>query len=165
VHINYVLGKFDFIVGIDPDSKKHGVAVFNQGELIRLCTMNTPRIVSELIPNLSVHANATKSGILFAIENVLQNDFIYTRNTKSTKAAQSKVALHVGRCQQSLQELMAWLEHLKIPFVLHAPTSRNWHDNKPLFEQRTGWGKPSNDDTRSAAYFGWLELQSQKRAG
>jgi hypothetical protein len=96
---------------------------------------------------------------IFSIENVMANQFVYARNQKASKAAQSKVAMHIGRCQQAQVELCRQLDRLEIPYVLHKPQRGNWSKNKALFQKITGWEGRSNEDTRAAAFFGWLGLK------
>jgi len=138
------------IVGIDPDSEKHGVAFYLDGKLVRLEMMNNVEINKEILNPFP--------DTLFSIENVMANQFVYTRNVKANKSVQSKIAMHIGRCQQAQIELMRWLDNYGITYVLHKPQAGNWADKKELFERITGWEKQSNADTRSAAYFGYLAL-------
>ena len=140
------------IVGIDPDSKAHGVAIWRDGMLSELQMLTTIQVYHYL--KLS-RAN----DLLVSIENVLKQNFVYTRNAKASKAAHAKVALSVGRCQQAQQELMNWLDHLGVKYVLHPPQAANWAKNRAYFAKVTGWTKQSNEDTRSAAYFGFLEAR------
>lgn len=137
------------VIGIDPDAKASGVAVFYNGELLKLANCTTVEIVSEL--------KNKASDVLVSIEDVMANQFVYTRNQKASKAAQSKVAMHIGRCQQVQIEIMQWLDALGVRYVLHKPQRGNWAKDKTTFERVTGWSGKSNEDTRSAAYFGFLE--------
>ena len=134
--------------GVDPDSGRHGVAMYEDGKLVELANLTLMDIILHL------------GGLdcLFSIENVLQNKFVYARN-EHNKKAQSNIAMKIGRCQQAQIELMRALDYYNIPYVLHAPQKGNWAKNKALFEKVTGWNKRSNEDTRSAAYFGWLVLK------
>lgn len=143
-----------FIYGVDPDSAAFGVAKYLDGLLIELCMLPLVELINS--------ANARMQDghdVLFSIENVLANQFVYTRNRKTSKAAQSKVAMSIGRCQQAQVELQRMLDHYKIPYVLHKPQSGNWADKRELFQKVTGWKGNSNPDTRSAAYFGFLALK------
>lgn len=142
----------NLIMGVDPDSVKLATAEYVNGKLIHLECRMLPDLIYRLWDAQQLGFN-----ILVSIEDVLANNFVYARNNKSSKAAQAKVGLSIGRCQQSQAELMRWLDKIGVPYKLHKPTKSNWHDNKPLFEKVTGWTKQSNDDTRSAAYFGYLE--------
>jgi len=145
--------KFNVVVGVDPDSEKHGIAVFVNGTLSRLEMMSTVDIVKEFCNSISIHGP-----FVFSIENVMANQFVYARNRKGSTANQSRIAMHIGRCQQAQVELMRWLDHYSIPYVLHKPTKSNWANDKAKFEMATGWKKQSNADTRSAAFFGMLEV-------
>ena len=138
-----------YVIGIDPDSDKHGVAVYNDGRLTELVMASRREVVMLALSNQAeLH-----------IENVLANDYVYSRNEQSSKKAQCKVALHVGRCQQAQVELMRDLDEVGIRYVLYRPQSGNWSKNKAYFERITGWTGKSNEDTRSAAYFGFLGLK------
>ena len=139
------------IIGVDPDSEKHGAAIFMAGNLVNL----------KMMPRGELVEFAKKHDAMLHIENVMANQFVYSRNVKSNKAAQSKVAMHIGRCQQALIELQRDLDAAGVIYVLHAPQAGNWADNKVLFERVTGWTGKSNSDTRSAAYFGMLGLNSE----
>ncbi len=139
-------------VGVDPDSEAHGIAIYKDGELIALHEWSAVAIVKYLE---EIHGSCE---ILFSIENVLANNFVYARNTKATKSAEVKVGLCIGRCQQAQTELMRWLDEWKVAYVLHKPQKGNWSDNRAQFEKVTGWTKQSNADTRAAAYFGYLAL-------
>ena len=139
-----------YTIGIDPDADANGVAVYHDESLVRLCNLDTIGIVN-LVSDLQ--------NVLVSIENVMANQFVYTRNQKASKAAQSKVAMHIGRCQQAQVELMRWLDHLGVKYVLHKPQRGNWAKDKARFEKVTGWKSRSNEDARSAAYFGFLAVQ------
>lgn len=146
------------VIGIDPDSEAHGIAIYRNGKLEQLEKWN----ISGLITFLSGQDDL--SNILFSIENVMKNQFVYARNRHGSKSAQSKIAMHIGRCQQSQVELQRVLSHFGVKFVLHSPTGKNWNNQKALFEKVTGWNKRSNDDTRSAAYMGYLALSNRQKS-
>jgi len=138
-----------YVIGVDPGSKKHGVATYHYSELISLDMMNTPELMDYC---------RYKDNVLLSIENVMANKFVYERNKHPSKDAQSKIAMNVGRNQQAQENLIICLDHYSIPYVLHKPTKANWADNKKYFEAITGWKNRSNRDTRSAAYFGFIAL-------
>ena len=142
------------IYGIDPDSKAHGVAVYDAGVLVRL----EMRPLTPLVLDIR-EAMRSDEGCIVAVENVAANNFVYQRNRQSSKAAQSKVAVHIGRCQQAQVELVRALAYFNIDVMLFEPMGGNWAKNKRQFEKLTGWTKSSNADTRSAAFFGYLALR------
>ena len=139
-------------IGIDPDSNKHGVAIYKNGKLIKLHMMNNHQIVENILKPYP------REELLFSIENVLANNFVYTRNNKGNKSKTSKIAMSIGRCQQAQHELMVWLDAFKINYELHKPQKGNWANNKAQFKLMTGWEELSNPDTRAAAYFGFLAI-------
>lgn len=142
------------VIGIDPDSEAHGFALYKDGRLVEMERKTTIQIVDMLIGY-----DETGGNVLFSIEDVMRNQFIYGRNEQKNKFMQGKVGMHVGRCQQAQVELIRWLEHYNIPYQLHKPQSGNWAKNKDLFEKATGWSLRSNEDCRSAAYFGMLAVK------
>ena len=147
----------EMVIGVDPDSDKHGVAIYLDGVLVDLKMMSLVELRCWVLEQVGCQE------IVFSIENVLAQNFVYSRNARNSKAAHAKVALSVGRCQQAQIELIRELEHMGIKYQLYKPSGRNWAKNKALFKQRTGWDKKSNVDTRSASYFGWLALQKEAR--
>jgi hypothetical protein len=152
--------KVMIVIGVDPDSEAHGIAIYREGKLEQLEKWN----ISALITFLSGQDDLSK--ILFSIENVMKNQFVYARNRHGSKSAQSKIAMHIGRCQQSQVEFQRVLSHFGVRFVLHPPQKNNWADTKlkPHFEKVTGWKGRSNSDCRSAAFFGYLALSNRQRA-
>lgn len=144
------------IVGVDPDSDKHGIAIYSNGKLLTLAEWALPEVIKFIVD----YEGYGFEGVLFSIENVMFNNFIYGRNENRSKKVQSEIARRTGRCQQSQVELVRMLEHHGIKYQLHKPQLGNWAGNKPLFEKVTGWQGRSNKDTRSAAFFGYLALQS-----
>lgn len=139
------------IIGIDPDAKKHGVAVYDN-KLIKLAMMSRQEIIEEF---------RYSSDAIFSIENVLLTNAIFPKHLRGIGADKVKmnIALKVGRNQQALQELINDLEYYDMPYILQKPSS-TWKKDKNMFEKVTGWSGRSNEDTRSAAYFGWIMSNS-----
>jgi hypothetical protein len=146
------------VIGVDPDSEAHGIAIYRDGKLDQLEKWN----ISALITYLSGHDDL--AGVMFSIENVMKNQFVYARNRHGSKSAQSKIAMHIGRCQQSQVELERVLTHFGVKFVRFPPQQGNWSDKKAQFEKVTGWKGRSNSDCRSAAFFGYLALSNRQKA-
>jgi hypothetical protein len=145
------------VIGIDPDSAKHGVAIYQDGSLIDLELMQLVEVLS-LIDFHTGEIGIDK--ILVSIEDVCANTFIYTRNKSSNPRIMAKIGLAIGKCQQSQTELVRFLDAIKVKYQLHKPQKGNWAKNKKQFEKVTGWTQRSNEDTRAAAYFGYLALNN-----
>lgn len=146
--------KPQIIIGCDPDSQANGIAIYRNGKLEKLACMTSVEIV-DMINRSALQPDE----FLFSIENVCANNTVYAKNRQANKEAQSKVAMCVGRNQHAQIEVMRWLDALQIKYVLHRPQTGNWKDKRVLFEKITGWKARSNADTRSAAYFGYLEAR------
>lgn len=146
----------DIVLGIDPDSDSHGAAIYKDGVLIALHKWNTIQVIEYLN-----HIDGEAGSIIVSIENAMANQFVYARNRNGSTSNQSKIAMHIGRCQQSQVELMRWLDNFNFMYVLHKPQKGNWAENKDQFEKLTGWKKQSNSDTRSAAFFGYLGVKNK----
>lgn len=146
----------DIVVGLDPDSKEHGVSVYVDGVLTNLLMMSLPALRRWIATVHPVHP------IRFSIEDVLSQNFVYARNVQRSKAAQGVISVKIGRCQQAQAEVMRELDDQGIAYSLHKPTSSNWAENKPMFERMTGWKGRSNPETRSAAYFGFVAVRQQR---
>lgn len=136
------------IIGIDPDSKKHGVSIFRGHKLIDLRSL-------QLVDFISL---ASEFDIAEAhIENVCANNSAFNKKFVKTARAASAISRTLGMCQQSQLELERMLTHLSIKFYHHG-ISKNWKDattGKRTLKTHFGWHKSSNEDTRSAAYFGY----------
>lgn len=147
------------IIGIDPDSEAHGVAIYINGKIDKLAVMDLTSIV-----------NATKwqigcgNTVEFHIENVCaQNAAFAKKGIKNSRAA-TNVNRSLGMCQQSQIELERALSYLDVK-VTHHPIASNWKKSaqgKKALKHYTGYDGRSNEDTRSAAYFGYLGVLKWK---
>ena len=141
------------IIGIDPDSKAHGVAIYNDGKLIELFSMPLPELVN-LIDKTSIYKSAS-----WSIENVCGMGAVFQQRQTKNKNVNSSMAKRIGMCQQAQTELQRFLDFYGVEYKLHK-ISKTWKKDKKQFELVTGWKGRSNEDTRSAAYFGWLGLNA-----
>jgi len=66
------------VVGIDPDADKHGVAVYIDGTLTEL-TMLYGMDIAKKFDRVNPMGSAD---IVFHIEDVMANQFVYARNTQ-----------------------------------------------------------------------------------
>lgn len=144
------------VLGIDPDSKKHGVSVYRDGYLNGLHSMS----IVLLIKMLDYECSHNKAeNIEVHIEDVCANNAVFMKPKKSYSGkdlAEVKARSRtLGMCQQSQTELERIFEDFDIKVVKHK-ISKVWKKDKAQFEKVTGWKGRSNEDTRSAAYFGWL---------
>ena len=141
------------IIGIDPDSDKHGVAIYRDSKLIKLESL---RLI-DLIELLNKPCTADSIGL--HIEDVCANNAAFIKKGVKNAAASTAINRSIGKCQQAQIELERIASHYGIKIVKHK-ISKIWKKDKAQFEKVTGWVGRSNEDTRSAAYFGWLGLKN-----
>ena len=141
------------ILGVDPDSKAHGIAVYADGVLVDLRCMALMQIIDYMI---------WKGDVTVHMEDVCANNAVFMKPKKSYSGkdlAEVKARSRtLGMVQQSQIELERVCEYYKIKVVKHK-ISKMWKKDKAQFEKVTGWKGRSNEDTRSAAYFGYLGLK------
>lgn len=140
----------NIILGIDPDSNKHGVSVYEDGKLIALeclSLMGLMGLMKSLVVDNDVEVH---------IEDVCANNAVF--RTGGNAKVNMSIARRLGMVQQSQSELERMLVRFHIVPTKHK-ISKMWKKDKAQFEKVTGWTGRSNEDTRSAAYFGFLGLR------
>jgi len=138
------------IIGCDPDSDKSGFAIYKNGVLSDLLSMR----LLDFIDFLTTHKDKE---IVLHIENLCSTSTAFTANKAPTQAAKLKIAQNIGQCKQAQIEIERIAESYNVKIVHHQISSK-WKkgSSKKEFERLTGWIGRSNEDTRSAAYFGYI---------
>ena len=142
------------IIGCDPDVDGKGFAIYEDGVLVYLQTL----LLMDLFSLISESSLGSKKPCELHIEDVNGNkSSSFNHNAKQSKQVQNKISESVGRCKQMQLEVEKIAEHFDIKIVRY-PVSSQWKNaaGKKEFERVTGWKGRSNEDTRSAAYFGYL---------
>jgi Holliday junction resolvasome RuvABC endonuclease subunit len=141
------------VVGIDPDSNKHGLAIVQDGKIVTLESLNT----DELVSRLTIEASLNK--LCIKLEDVLRNKAVYPRPGLS-KQSMLRIAQNVGACKQNAQYLAQRLEQagFKLNMVNPLPKALSGKSlSHKSFCMATGWqpakGKrnTTNADQRDAA--------------
>lgn len=143
----------NYIIGVDPDSKAHGIAVYENGKLITLKCLTLMQVM-DLIKSIG----SDSSAIEFHIENVCGQNATFSKSFVKNARASTTVSRSLGMCQQAQTELERMIESFGIKIV-HHKISKQWKSaitGKASFEGHTCWQGQSNEDTRSAAWFGWI---------
>ena len=133
------------IIGCDPDVDGKGFAIYEDGVLTELKSLSLIKLhqfieMSEYpICDIELH-----------IEDLHSNKGCWVKGG-------SGGARSVGRCEQMQLEVEKVFEDFDIKIVRY-PVSSQWKNasGKKEFQRVTGWKGRSNEDTRSAAYFGYL---------
>ncbi len=143
-----------FNVGIDPDSEKHGVAVYLNGKIAQLYSL-------QLLDFRTLLINLKEAGEVSAhIEDTTANNKRFNKKHVDNEKAATAVDRSIGKVQQAQIEVERLLVSLDIKFTKHRISSawKDAHAGKRLFESVTGWKGRSNEDTRSAAYIGFIGM-------
>tara|TARA_R100000951_G_C2511034_1_gene140437 strand:- start:3 stop:449 length:447 start_codon:yes stop_codon:yes gene_type:complete len=140
------------IIGCDPDSKASGIAVYKNGKLDKLECMPLIEIM-HLFKDLAMYDPKAE----LHIENVNGKSASFSSMKVKSLSAKLKIAQDVGACKQVQYEVELIAKNFGIEVVRH-PISSAWKKgaSKSQFKLITKWHKPGNEDSRSAAYFGWL---------
>lgn len=147
-----------YVIGIDPDSNKHGVAIYENKKLIALESLSLMSVMS-FLQSLHDNEGPLLDLVEIHIENVCGNNAVFAeRRNRANFNTIAKMSNGVGKCQQAQIELERMLIRFQLVPVKHK-VSKAWKKDKKQFELVTGWTGRSNEDTRSAAYFGWLGLK------
>lgn len=147
------------IIGCDPDSDKSGFSFYVHGTLERL----------DCLGLISFHIKLESLADQFdEIELHIENLNGISSNAFSIKGrdplpVKLKKAEHVGKCKQVQIEIERIAEHFGIKVIRHG-VSKMWKDSKTGKSALAdlGWHGQSNEDSRSAAYFGYLGVKLDK---
>lgn len=147
------------IIGCDPDSDKSGFSFYINNELCRLECLS---LIGFYIELESICKQWSDKEIELHIENVKGVKGIFAQRTSGkNKGVALMMAQNVGMCKQVQTEIERFAEHFNIKIV-HHQVSKMWKKDKAQFEKVTGWTGRSNEDSRSAAYFGYLGLTAKR---
>lgn len=137
------------IIGVDPDTDKHGVAFYNNGHLESLEMLDRNDLI------LTANRLSITHQILFAIEDNCSVKPVFGNKIRKRAKVNMEIARRIGMLHQAQTELMRDIERNNWEYKLFRPSSM-WKRDRVQFERVTGWTGQSNEDTRSAAYFGYL---------
>ena len=148
------------IIGCDPDSDKSGIAIYVDDKLMCLESMALMDISCLLkglpIPFVNPFEEVKLELHIENLNGISSNAF--SIKSKDPLPVKLKKAEHVGKCKQVQIEIERVAEYFNKKVVRHK-VSKQWKDSKTgraALERNTGWVGQSNEDTRSAAYFGFI---------
>jgi len=150
----------EYIIGIDPDAgeKGHGFALYWNGELVDLKNLTLLEMQDFLFDNYeSDHSNVE----IHMEDNVMVSAAYRAQAKQGSLAVKLKMAQHIGMLKQAQIELERMFYACGIKLVKRKPASQ-WKKGTDDFKRATGWTGRSNEDTRSAAYFGYLGVRDSK---
>lgn len=136
------------IIGLDPGSST-GVALFDNGKLIRLDT---------IIPSKIANAIAGADRVVF--EDSRLTSFMFT--TVKSRPAALKIARNVGEIDAWCKLIVLLCGDLGIAAHGISPKNKGFKLSAKQFELMTGWTGDSNQHTRDAAMVAWPYRRAAK---
>ena len=142
------------IIGVDPDSSRHGVAVYLDGKIYDIRSAS----LFELFD--IVKSFCSLSDVQIHIEDVCAINATFGKQHVKNARSATTISRSLGMCQQAQKEVERMAEYVGVPVFKH-PISKNWKESAAGSRAlaKIGWHKSSNEDSRSAAYFGYLGVQ------
>jgi hypothetical protein len=132
--------KYDIMIGIDPDTKKSGVAIKRFGVLIggqkylEVTTLSFFALYDSLRVISDTYGNRAVVRIEAGWLNEKSNFFKVNRT--QTKAAGERIAKNVGANHETGKKIVEMCEYLKLEYELIRPTSAKW--TPAMLERATG---------------------------
>lgn len=152
-----------YIIGIDPDVEKSGVAVLNCEErrFTRVESMSFSELVDFLLKLEADIACGEPLDITFVLEDsdLSTNWHCSYKDNKATAAAKGR---SVGMCHATARHIKELVEHYGFEVILQKPLVKFWkgRDRKITHEEAaqfmTGLPKSTNQESRDAALLSWV---------
>jgi hypothetical protein len=133
------------IIGIDPDLKKNGVALFD-------ITTNTLTVCKSMyIWDLFTFLNENKTDALILLEFSMSN-YIWHQSKFQSRNYENKIAANVGKNKAAAQIILDFLTINGYNFKQKAPAGYSlYFKNADFFKRITGYQRQTNNDARAAA--------------
>ena len=146
--------KYDFIIGIDPDTEKSGIAVLNASNReVELLSKTFPETIEFLKWFSETHSN-----FIIVVEagwKVKKSNYhkVFGRRGEN-------IAKKVGSNHETGKKIIQMLEYFRIPVIEHYPLKKIWngHEGKITHEEISKFikfPKKSNQEVRDAALLAW----------
>lgn len=155
------MGVTDVVVSIDPDARQSGVAIWEDGVLIKLEMWTFAKMV-EALHHAAVQSRSGVNAV-FVLEDVEAIKPTFKRG-KTNQAAMQKISQNVGQVKQTARLIQQMAEHYGVPLVMVRPlggVAKSAKTNPDIFKRITGWEGRSNADTRDAAMLGLHYIRGQ----
>jgi len=148
----------NYIIAIDPDLKKSGVAIINMdnGDIAELSSMRLPELIRTI---------EYLNGETFAIEDVNKHGTVYRHNRKGGQAVQARIAQNIGMVKAAGSMIAELITDItgRPPILAPLGIGKQVKSNAKLFRELTGWQERTNEDMRDAASIGrWVAAELKR---
>ena len=151
-----------YVIGIDPDVEKSGVAVLNceKREFEKVVAMSFPELVDYLaVVRFDIEGLDEKEAVIVLEDSDLSTNWHCSyKDNKATAAAKGR---SVGMCHATARHIREIAEHYDLEVVLQKPLRKMWkgRDGKITHEEAAyfmrGLPKQTNQESRDAALLAW----------
>lgn len=168
------MSKYDYIVGIDPDCEKSGVAILNieKKSMAETHCISFPNLMDLLI---TLHSNMTsKPSLLVVVEAGWLNETHFHLKSGDSRRVSAAKGNSVGRNHETGRKIVEMAKHYGLEVVEQRPLRKCWkgQDGKITHNELKQFvpGLPSrtNQEVRDAALIAWnhagfpIRIQSNK---
>ena len=151
--------KYDYIIGIDPDSEKSGVAVVNvkEGKLEATTSLSFPRLI-EWINDRSF---TLERFVVYVEASWLNGKHNWHGKSGDNRRVSSAKGYDVGRCHQTGRLIEETLRHYGIEVIECQPLKKGWKgpDGKITHEELAYFvpdlPKRTNSEVRDSVLICW----------
>jgi hypothetical protein len=147
----------NYIIAIDPDLKKSGVAIIDKdGEIVKLESMGLPVLIGVI---------DRYKGAIYAIEDVNKHGTVYRHNRKGGQAVQARIAQNIGMVKAAGSMIAELIEDTtgRPPILAPLGIGKQVKRSAKLFRELTGWQGRTNEDMRDAASIGrWVAAELKR---
>lgn len=153
--------KYDFIVGIDPDCEKSGIAILNtHTKEISFNTLTFPALIGEMIL-FQAQCDFNKESFIVLIEAGWLIKSNWHTNKHQSHSVAASIGNKTGRNHETARKIAEMLRHNDINVEDVKPLVKGWsgpdgkitHDEITYFI--TPFPKKSNQESRDACLIAW----------
>ena len=150
--------KYDFVVGVDPDAEKSGVAFLEvRSRKLEVTNLDFPHLL-DYLSYANKGAQKNKAKFIVVVEAgwmVNKSNFHQAQGHRA-----ERIAKDVGRNHETGRKIVEMCRYLGIPVLEHFPLKKIWKgkDGKITMEELsyfTGLMGRTNQDARDAALLAW----------
>lgn len=153
--------RYDYVIGIDPDSEKSGVCRLNiEARNVELSTLEFPQLI-DYVKNIQNGCSYMGLKLIVVVEAGWLNQSHWHLSRYDSKQLAASKGNAVGRNHQTGKLIVQMLKHNDIKVEEVRPLKKCWkgpdgkitHDEIAYFIP--GFPKRSNQETRDAALISW----------
>ena len=159
------MNKYRWIIGIDPDTDKSGVAMLDTEKkvMVSIDSLTFPELMKCFSKTLPDHGY-TKEDLLIVVEDSWTgNEHIFRKESGYKSGVNARMGYDVGRCHEVGRLIIAMGEHYGLNIVGKKALRKTWSGpDKKITQKEIAyfipcWPTRANQEQRDAALLAWNE--------